>query len=74
MAGNLASGSNRFQNVIGGNSRNMIVFLLFPDDFEHIFSGTKRRDIVRKFTGKANAEVGRLSALEIDLETSQYTA
>ncbi|MDE2831655.1 MAG: McrB, partial [Gemmatimonadota bacterium] len=48
--------------------RNMIVFLLFPDDFEHIFSGTKRRDIVREFTGKANAEVGRLSALEIDRE------
>ena len=48
--------------------RNMIVFLLFPNDFEHIFSGTKRRDIVREFTGKANAEVGRLSALEIDRE------
>lgn len=48
--------------------RNMIVFLLFPDNFEHIFSGTKRRDIVREFTGKTNAEVNKLSALEIDQE------
>ena len=48
--------------------RNMIVFLLFPDDFEHIFARTKRRDIVREFTGKTNAEVNKLSALEIDLE------
>ena len=48
--------------------RNMIMFLLFPDDFEHIFARTKRRDIVRKFTGKTNAEVRRLSALEIDRE------
>ena len=48
--------------------RNMIMFLLFPDDFEHIFARTKRRDIVRKFTGKTNAEVNKLSALEIDQE------
>ena len=48
--------------------RNMIVFLLFPDNFEHIFSGTKRRDIVREFTGKTNAEVNKLLALEIDQE------
>ena len=44
--------------------RNMIVFLLFPDDFEHIFSGTKRREIVQQFTGKT----GLSSALEIDQE------
>ena len=44
--------------------RNMIVFLLFPDDSEHIFSGTKRREVVQKFTGKT----GLLSALEIDQE------
>ena len=44
--------------------RNMIVFLLFPDDFEHIFSGTKRREIVQKFTGKTRLS----SALEIDRE------
>ena len=48
--------------------RNMIVFLLFPDNFEHIFAGTKRRDIVQEFTGKTNAEVSKLSALEIDQE------
>ncbi len=48
--------------------RNMIMFLLFPDDFEHIFARTKRRDIVREFTGKTNAEVNKLSALEIDQE------
>ena len=48
--------------------RNMIMFLLFPDDFEHIFAGTKRREIVQKFTGKTEAEVWKLSALEIDRE------
>ena len=48
--------------------RNMIVFLLFPDNFEHIFARTKRREIVQKFTGKTKAEVEGLSALEIDRE------
>ncbi len=48
--------------------RNMIMFLLFPDDFEHIFAGTKRREIVQKFTGKTGAEAWDLSALEIDQE------
>ena len=48
--------------------RNMIMFLLFPDDFEHIFARTKRREIVQKFTGKTEAEVWELSALEIDQE------
>ena len=46
--------------------RNMIVFLLFPDNFEHIFARTKRREIVQKFTGKTKAEVKGLSALEIE--------
>ncbi len=48
--------------------RNMIMFLLFPDDFEHIFAGTKRREIVQKFTGKTDAEAWELAALEIDQE------
>ena len=48
--------------------RNMIMFLLFPDDFEHIFASTKRKEIVRKITGKTNAQVEKLSALEIDRE------
>ena len=37
--------------------RNMIMFLLFPDNFEHIFAGKKRREIVQKITGKTHAEV-----------------
>ena len=48
--------------------RNMIMFLLFPDNFEHIFAGKKRREIVQKFTGKTRAEVWELSALKIDRE------
>ena len=48
--------------------RNMIVFLLFPDDFEHIFAGEARRNIVQKITGKTVTQVERLSALEIDRE------
>ena len=46
--------------------RNMIMFLLFPDDIEHIWTGTHRREIVRKFTEKPNAEINKMSALEID--------
>lgn len=46
--------------------RHMILFLLFPDEFERIFGGTDRRRIVRTFSGKTAAQVRGLSALEID--------
>jgi len=48
--------------------RHMMLFLLFPDEFERIFGGTDRRKIVVAFTGKTEAEVNTLSALDIDNE------
>jgi 5-methylcytosine-specific restriction protein B len=51
--------------------RHMILFLLFPDQFERSFAGTDRRQIVVSFTGKSNAEVDSLSPLEIDRELLQ---
>ena len=46
--------------------RTMIMFLLFPDYVERIWAGTHRREIVEKFTKKSNAEMNKMSALEID--------
>lgn len=51
--------------------RHMILFLLFPDQFERSFAGTDRRQIIISFTGKSNAEVDSLSPLEIDRELLQ---
>ena len=51
--------------------RHMILFLLFPDQFERSFAGTDRRQIVISFTGKSKAEVDSLSPLEIDRELLQ---
>ena len=64
----MANGSKKIPECNSRQFRNMIMFLLFPDDFEHIFAGTKRREIVQKFTGKTDAEAWELSALEIDQE------
>ena len=44
--------------------RNMIMFLLFPDDIEHIWTGTERKKIVRHF--RPQEEINKMSALEID--------
>lgn len=44
-------------------SRHMILFLLFPDSFERIFSAEHREKIVRKFKGGADQ---KLSPVEID--------
>ena len=46
--------------------RTMIMFLLFPDDIEHIWARTERTKIVQKFTGRPWAEINKMSALEID--------
>lgn len=46
--------------------RHMMLFLLFPDDFERIFGGTDRRRIVVAFSGKPNAQISKMTALEID--------
>lgn len=46
--------------------RHMVLFLLFPDDFERIFSGSDRINIVCAFTGKEKKEVEKLSGWEVD--------
>ncbi|MGC2185261.1 MAG: EVE domain-containing protein, partial [Terriglobales bacterium] len=51
--------------------RHMILFLLFPDQFERAFARTDRRQIVISFTGKSKAEVDSLSPIEIDRELLQ---
>ncbi|MCB1616291.1 MAG: EVE domain-containing protein, partial [Pseudomonadales bacterium] len=48
--------------------RHMILFLLFPDDFERIFGGTDRRAVVKAFTNRTSAQMKKFSALEIDIE------
>lgn len=48
--------------------RHMLLYMLFPDDFERVFSGTDRRSIVRHFAGKRRGELQSLSALQIDRE------
>lgn len=48
--------------------RHMLLFLLFPDDFERIFGGTDRRAIVAAFTQKPISEVKKLNPIAIDQE------
>lgn len=43
--------------------RHMILFLLFPDNFERIFSGKDKKKIVEAFTGEP---VGKMSMPKID--------
>ena len=57
------------QNIPKRNSRqlrHMILFLLFPDNFERIFSGIDRIGIVCAFTDKEKKQVAKLPAWEID--------
>lgn len=51
--------------------RHMLLFLLFPDNFERIFSGEHRIKIVCAFTGEKEAKVRSLSALELDKKISK---
>lgn len=46
--------------------RHMTLLLLFPDNFERVFSGTQKREIVHKFTGETKAQVRSLSPTSID--------
>ena len=46
--------------------RPMMLFLLFPDDFERIFGGDHRRLIIQKFSNHSKAAVRRFSPLDID--------
>ena len=51
--------------------RNMILFLLFPDEFERMFGGEDRKKVVMAFLGMAKTQVKKLSALKIDQHLSQ---
>jgi 5-methylcytosine-specific restriction protein B len=46
--------------------RHMLLYLMFPDQFERIFGGIDRRNIVSAFTGKPLAEVKQLDPISID--------
>lgn len=46
--------------------RHMLLFLLFPDDFERIFGQKNRHEIAAAFAQKTPAEIRRLSPLELD--------
>lgn len=48
--------------------RHMLLYMLFPDDFERIFSAGDREEIVRRFTGKRPSEVRALRAAQVDRE------
>ncbi len=48
--------------------RHMILFLLFPDNFERIFGRSNRRKVIRAFTNLSAAQVNAMSALETNQE------
>lgn len=48
--------------------RHMMLFLLFPDDFERIFGQNDRKAVVRHFTQRDRKEVNRMSAFQLDRE------
>ena len=51
--------------------RHMLLFMLFPNEFERIFSAGDRKDIIRKFYNLETADIKKMSALEIDQEISK---
>lgn len=48
--------------------RHMLLFLLFPDDFERIFGQNDRKAVVRHFTQLPRREVNRMNAFQLDRE------
>lgn len=48
--------------------RHMILYLLFPDDFERIFGRSNRQQLIQAFTNKSRAEVMAMTALEANQE------
>lgn len=48
--------------------RHMLLFLLFPDDFERIFGQNDRRAVVRHFTQRDRKDVNRMNAIQLDRE------
>lgn len=48
--------------------RHMLLFLLFPDDFERIFGKNDRKTIARHYTQREQREVNRMDAVQLDRE------
>jgi 5-methylcytosine-specific restriction protein B len=48
--------------------RHMLLFLLFPDDFERIFGQNDRKTIVRHYSKRVRREVNRMDAVQLDRE------
>jgi 5-methylcytosine-specific restriction protein B len=48
--------------------RHMLLFLLFPDDFERIFGKNDRKAVVRHFTQRDPKDVNRMNAFQLDRE------
>lgn len=48
--------------------RHMLLFMLYPDDFERVFGQTDRKAIVRHYTKREHREVNRLDAVQLDRE------
>ena len=48
--------------------RHMLLFLLFPDEFERIFGKIDRRAIARQFSAKDRREINRMDPLQLDKE------
>lgn len=51
--------------------RHMILYLLFPDDFERIFGRSDRRRVLRAFAGLTNARVVAMSPIAVDKELTR---
>ncbi|WP_414450665.1 DUF3578 domain-containing protein [Burkholderia sp. 22PA0099] len=48
--------------------RHMILFLLFPDTFERIFSQNDRKTVARHFSQRAARDINRMNTVELDRE------
>lgn len=54
------------EDARGRQFRHMLLFLLFPDDFERIFGQRDRRAIAAAFSGRNASYVNRLTPAELD--------
>lgn len=51
--------------------RHMLLYLMFPDTFERIFSGGDRRRIALAFSGKPASEINEMTAEQLDALLSE---
>lgn len=54
--------------------RHMLLFMLFPDEFERVFGQTERRAVAFHFSRKDRKEVSRMDNLQLDRELRQIRA